>query len=512
MNDERLPAPVDGDAAPLAGLLAALGRLPDLPSVVRYYDDFLEVHHTIRDFGTWTSLAITADGHRSLIDCSRLRPPVLDLVRHVTREMLTRQDAKTVRTVVSHLGNAPVLTGRAAAAAFGESTAGFRKFWLEAYAAGLGAGLSNALRQMMFSVCRLRMHPWGPEFVGYISNLPAPSADPYKAVEAGDCFVPAEHQVRIVAHLDDTARRLEQCPASLADGAVRDASVLALVYQQGIRPGQAARIGLDDVRVFETGAVHVRLKLTKKRDGLSRWITRTVKRDWCVLFVEARRRRLAVATLPEGVPPGSFFLLTPSGAQQRLKALCRRVTGRDWTATDLRHTAAQRQVNAGISHVGLSEFLGQDRLTTANVYFAGSATQAQRVNRALGLSPIYSAVAQVAKTRTIGKAALMGLDQDRQIGGVPHGIPISGIGACQVGQGACSMNPVLSCYGCHRFLAVRDPAVHRRVAADLRPVVKRFYEAGRGGDESPAYTQLQRTLEAAERIAVEVAEEDDGRE
>ena len=61
-------------------------------------------------------------------------------------------------------------------------------------------------------------------------------------------------------------------------------------------------------------------------------------------------------------------------------------------------------------------------------------------------------------------------------------------------------------------MAVRDPAVHRRVAADLRPVVRRFEAAGRGDTESPAYTQLRRTLEEAERVAADVAGESDGHE
>lgn len=513
MNDHRTPAPTIRLPDPaFDNLLASLGRLPELPSVVRYYDDFLEVHHTIRDFDKWTTLVITADGKRSPIDCSALAPPVLALVRHVTREMLSRQDAKTVRTTVSQLGRAPELTRKAAVAAFSDPIAGFRRFWLEAYATGLADGESDAVRQMMFSICRLRMHPWGPESISYISGLPMRNSDQYKAVEAGDCFLPAGHQARIVAYLDGMARRLDDAPASLLNDEVRDASMLMLVYQQGVRPGQVARVGVDDVRVFETGAVHVRLKLTKKRDGLTRWMTRSVKREWSPLLAEARRRRAATTAVPQGVPRGSFFLLTPSGVKDRLQALCYRVTGERWTPTDLRHTAAQRQVNAGISHVGLSEFLGQDRLGTANVYFAASATQAQKVNQALGLSPIYSAVAEVARTKSIDKATLMGIDQDRQIGGVPHGIAISGIGACQIGQSACSLNPVLSCYGCHKFMAVRDPAVHRRVAADLRPVVRRFEAAGRGDTEAPAYTQLRRTMEEAERVAADLARESNGHE
>lgn len=64
--------------------------------------------------------------------------------------------------------------------------------------------------------------------------------------------------------------------------------------------------------------------------------------------------------------------------------------------------------------------MGHATTLTANVYFDASPTQAQRVNQALALSNIYSNVAEVARTRTIDKTALLGLPPDQQIGGVPR--------------------------------------------------------------------------------------------
>jgi hypothetical protein len=181
-----------------------------------------------------------------------------------------------------------------------------------------------------------------------------------------------------------------------------------------------------------------------------------------------------------------------------------RITAEDWSATDLRHTAAQRLADAGVSHIVLSEFMGHSSVNTANVYFDSSPTQAQRVNQALAISPVYSAVAGVARTKTVNKAALLRLPPDRQIGGVPHGIPIAGIGACGMGQSLCTKNPVLSCYTCSRFMPVRDADIHRQVADDLRSVVLDFAGASRGHEISPAYTQLRRMLTAAERVAADI--------
>ena len=114
-----------------------------------------------------------------------------------------------------------------------------------------------------------------------------------------------------------------------------------------------------------------------------------------------------------------YFCMTPVQVSIAIGDLSEHIIGERWVATDLRHTAAQRMVDAGVSHVSLSEFMTHATTLSANVYFNASPTQAERVNQALALSPIYSNVAEVARTRVIDKAALMRLPSDQQIAGVP---------------------------------------------------------------------------------------------
>jgi hypothetical protein len=73
-------------------------------------------------------------------------------------------------------------------------------------------------------------------------------------------------------------------------------------------------------------------------------------------------------------------------------------------------------------------------------------------------------------------------------------MPISGIGGCTSGQPACPYNPITSCYGCRKFMPVQDKAVHERVLGDFRSVVTLFQQSSRGDANSPAYLQLQRTI------------------
>lgn len=96
------------------------------------------------------------------------------------------------------------------------------------------------------------------------------------------------------------------------------------------------------------------------------------------------------------------------------------------------------------------------------------------------------------------------LPHDQQIGGVPHGIPIAGIGGCSATQSLCTKNPILSCYTCQKFMPVKDASIHRQVAADLRPVVREFAEASKGNTETPSYTQLRHMLTAAEQVAADI--------
>ena len=126
--------------------------------------------------------------------------------------------------------------------------------------------------------------------------------------------------------------------------------------------------------------------------------------------------------------------------------------------------------------------------------------QAALINRALAVSPIYSRIVEVAKSGIIDRQTLENTPADQQVGAVPHGIPITGIGACSVGQSLCTLNPAISCYTCRKFMPINEADVHRQVLADLRKVVQLFYNEARGERGVPAFLQLRVTLEAIEAL------------
>lgn len=87
---------------------------------------------------------------------------------------------------------------------------------------------------------------------------------------------------------------------------------------------------------------------------------------------------------------------------------------------------------------------------------------------------------------------------------MPHGVPVSGIGACTSGQSLCRRNPVLACYTCHKFLPVSDAALHSGVLEDLRGVVRSFDQPQKLDRVSGAMMQLRATLEAIEAVVGEI--------
>ena len=101
---------------------------------------------------------------------------------------------------------------------------------------------------------------------------------------------------------------------------------------------------------------------------------------------------------------------------------------------------------------------------------------------------------------------MLRLAPDNQVGAVPHGIPVSGIGACNLGQHLCELNPALSCYTCRKFIPVADAEMHRKVLDDFRKVARFFFDESRGDNQSPAFAQLRITLTAIQKVIDDIDE------
>ncbi|MCV2361642.1 tyrosine-type recombinase/integrase [Paucibacter sp. TC2R-5] len=483
----------------------ALNGLPRLPSVIRYEDDFDEQLRTLKPAECLDSMVLHVSGQRYTLKFARLDIRIRPLIRAYL--LFSIQDLMP-STVVSYFD---LLTGIASAdieaAALSEPLA-MRRNWRELVAKYSTDALAS-LRGLLGFLCRMRFGPWCPLHVSFVSRaLPLKARDRYSTVRAGDCFVTIEEEARLVRWIDDQASRA----FDLGQSDIELACLLVSSYQFGMRPKQLAMLRKQDcsVRVSEvdgSATVLLSFKMLKQRDPAlaSLRLNRKVKREWAPLFVALMQRR---ASEGEGA---FFFGFAKVGTLSTalIARIAKILPDGNRTAYDFRHSMAQRLVDAGASHEDLAAALGHSSLRTSNVYFAHSANQAELVNKALGVSETYRTVAKIAGEKFLSPDELASLRGDQQVAGVPHGIPIAGIGGCTTGQPSCELNPISSCYGCPKFMPVRDVALHEQVLTDFRSVVTFYKDSGRGEQESPAYLQLQRTISEVQGVLRELKGSDE---
>ncbi|WP_245763552.1 site-specific integrase [Paraburkholderia diazotrophica] len=484
-----------------------LQALPALPPVIRYYDDFDDKQYSIRDPVDAIVFELAINGRTIRVDFTPYERRHALLLKHVFLYLLGQDLA--VSTAANYLIAATHLSLRDIADIVGAGPLEIASVWAALRVREMPVSAYILAKSLLRLLCRYRQQGWSDSYSFHITDtLPLPARDAYAGVHSGNVFLSVDEEAAIVRHLDGTVAALASL-ASVSYEALCDTGMLLCAYQFAMRPIQIAMLSMRNVRIWHDvqdglPTVHLTFHMAKQRSKAGqRPLTRRVKREWAPVFVALDKwRRLGGAT-----GNAHFFNVqsnTEAGA--RIAALVRKLIGSDdlGSATDLRHTAAQRLVDAGASHEELAEFMGHSYVQTGLVYFRTSASHAERVNRALGASDIYRRVAKIAHDRFISSEELSQLKGDQQIAGVPHGIPIAGIGGCTSGQPACPYNPVTSCYGCRKFMPLHDRAMHESVLASMREVVLFFAQSSRGDTRSPTYLQLQRTIAEIQAVIDEL--------
>lgn len=472
-----------------AALAAAVAGLPPLPRAVLYEDDYDEVVRSVQVASSENELELVISGMTRSLDLLAFEEPVRPLVRYfLLSELLDAAPASVAYYFQGLRGYSGIQLAELTLAEPVE----LRARWTAA-TNGQPRDALMAAKAFLHFLCDVEVGAWAHRFRGLVRALPVPRQDPYAVVRAGDCFLEIEEEAALVRWIDQAAASGE----SLSEVELRVAALVVCSYQFGMRPKQLGTLRKRncEIRVNkEDGqpSVYLTFRTLKQKDVQASHLPllRKVKREWAPL-VAATYRLLADE-------PGSAFFF---GFESRhalsaalIKQLDEIMPGRGRGAYALRHSMVQRMVDAGASQEEVAAALGHTHLRTGLVYFRATANQAELVNKALGLSETYQTVARLAAERFISEEELARLKGEQQIAGVPHGIPIAGIGGCKTGQPSCPYNPVTACYGCPKFMPVRDVALHEQVLKDFRGVVNEFRVAGAGDQESPAYLQLRRTI------------------
>lgn len=497
--------PVSDPDVLLGFIVANMRSWPALPSSIRYYDDFEDKYRSISSLASNDEWHIYHSGNKHICKFA-WAPASLRLLLKYWCVWLFQQNKRpgTVATNFYRLKNSSIGKGDTTTLLkliFGGPPE-INKIWAVDILNQLkNKGEASSIKSMLRFLCEKRFGTWHPSFSQQISALPTPSLDLYKRIKSGDCFIPAYHQALFSEEIDNAVKWLleKKQNQKQLDFSVNRYAILALCLQFGLRPGQIALISVNDVRCFETGAVHISFPIIKQRKSRSHTVRR-VKREWGRLFSISRQTTEHHSD--------KLFDLKPSEVSRQIKDLTEEICGTPYSPGDFRHTASQRLVDAGASSISVAEFLEHSTLNAGTVYYDTSANQAELINQALSISPIYSRIAEVARTKTITKRALGEAPSDTIVAGMPHGIPVSGIGKCTVGQPNCQKHPVFSCYNCRHFLALKDEEIHKRTLTDFRQVAREFYNAERISEVSPAFLQLKDTIAAVQRTLQDIQEMD----
>jgi integrase len=383
-----------------------------------------------------------------------------------------------------------------------------RSIWKQLVASGrLAYQADVSLKSLISFACRFQIGDWGTEWLDLVSQLPLRKVDKYASVRTGAAFLSVEEESKIVGKIDDVCKLVQNSPSAVSDDLLESSCILLCSYQFFVRSKQIAMLEMRNIRVWDDGladnlAVHVTFVMIKqRRKERILPMVRPVKREWTPLFIELHRRAKS-----NGMAGADhIFHCTPIQLQKTLGDLTELILGNRRTCTELRHTGAQRLVDQGATEEELADALGHTDLDTGRVYYDASPSQAEIVNRAYGASPVYQRVAKIAHHRFISIDELASLKGEQQIAGVPHGIPIAGIGGCSLGQPNCPHNPIMSCYGCLRFLPVNIRAVHEQVLTSQREIFKIFYSSSRAERGSPAF-QLTDTISDIQGVLEELGD------
>jgi integrase len=368
-------------------------------------------------------------------------------------------------------------------------------------------------KSLLYYFCDVGFLGWSPGFVEVLRTIPDPTKNVrHRSVLDGTSIMSFEEEQKIVQYFDDLSRTID-CgnfnPLKVEE--FRNASILYWNFAHAMRPVQIANRNIGHVRIVKDennrSIVHVSFNYAKQRklDRLKNQI-RKMKRSWSPVFeLWISSRDIAKISL-DFDREDSLFGVSPQDISHIIARLTEDLTGIRRVPYDLRHTAAQRKADVGCSRVELAEFLMHSSIETSAAYIVMSPTQAEKINRALGHSPLMQALDAALKARSIDIDELLRLPADQQIGGAPHGRLIAGIGGCSLGQSFCTRTPALACYSCHKFMYLRDASVHEAARDSVREIVAEFIDE-RTNPNSPAYAQLTGVIESIDAIITDLSSE-----
>lgn len=257
----QLQLPLGGG---LESPLPYLAEVPPLPTIVRYYDDFARTQRTLRT-DSENGWVIEHNGAEVSLALSLANSPMLDLVKIALVEALTNL---STATAIGYCGVynrlAPELLTGVIQQLLGGSPTAFRQRWIVDFRDRLTRQQAVAVRHLARTACRLELGEWRKSDLSLVRDLPGHHLDKYAGIRDGSSFLSVKARSLIVEFIDSVSREVQE--GQRRHFRIRDAAILAIAFQYGLRTKQIASIEPDDLKFFESGALHIRIGLIKQRD------------------------------------------------------------------------------------------------------------------------------------------------------------------------------------------------------------------------------------------------------
>ena len=327
-----------------------------LPAAITYYDDFSDTYGQVKDPGRTDQWSISYDGKQVMFDFCSFEAAIRQFIKCWCANQLA---LRSPRTAEHYLYGLKQVSFNQITAVLTTTPQEARSSWTGISAERLSYYSLESLKSIFVFMCRFSIGSWSPEWLDYVSLLPLPKVDKYASVRTGDVFLSYEEEAAIIRQIDDVCQKLVKGSSAFTDDLLEKTAILLCSYQFGFRPKQIAMLEMRNIRIWVDGvdaypAVHLTFSMIKQRSSKRVFpMLRRVKREWAPLLVElferARRNGL--------VGRDHIFHRTPTEVSTVILELTE-LLGSRRSATELRHTAAQRLVDAGASEEELAAFMG----------------------------------------------------------------------------------------------------------------------------------------------------------
>ena len=361
---------------------------------------------------------------------------------------------------------------------------------------------AKAAKTILRLAIRSSVGPWRAQHEDLVKGLNTRANETIAAqrgkIRRRQSLVTIAQQAELVRVLD--TRTLE---SALLEQQAEGLAALALVFQHGMRPVQMLSIKLEHVHSLVDASGDpvclVSFHQAKQKGGktVTREMVRQVNPEWArpVLLLLEYARSAGRTRLFSSENGGDLW--------SNVKNVCSAIDVKvDFNISKLRHSSAQALADAGHSRKSIQWFLGHSNENAAISYLKASRLQGNIINEALGASKLYDSMVSMAFGEFVTEEELSRVDEAEQIGGIVGDRLVAGIGRCRTNQNACSYDPVISCYGCHKYIPALNPAAHMEAIAGMREQVIVFVKVG--DNTSATYLQMRKALAGAQRALDDV--------